>query len=68
MIGSEYFKERFIQISPAEEEEIYRWYMDGLYREMGDVFEDVLKNAQIKGNKDVYYGGYMYELRLIGRV
>ena len=61
-------QKKFPHIFPSEAEEIFRWYMDGLYIALGNVFEEIVKNIPTEYNLNVYYGGYMDELKLIGKI
>lgn len=58
----------FTRIFPSETEEIFRWYMEGLYMALGNVFEEILRNIPTENNLNVYFGGYMDELKLIGKI
>ena len=48
----------FFRLIAAEKEEIHRWYMEQLYQEFGTVW-------RFKG-KNIYFGGFMDEISLIG--
>ena len=48
----------FFRLIAAEKEEIHRWYMEQLYQEFGTV-------RRFKG-KNIYFGGFMDEISLIG--
>ncbi len=61
-------EKRFPRILPSEEEEIRRWYMEHLYRDMGQVWEEFFKRKGKEGNLPVFYGGYMEELIQIGKI
>ncbi len=61
-------KEKFIRCKASEQEEIRRWYMDWIYREMEGIFEAALENMEGEKLMDVYYGNYMDRLEKIGRV
>ncbi len=56
--------EEFVRIIPAEKEEIRRWYMGQLYGRFGEVLESL---SEDKG-REVYFGGYMEELKPAGRM
>ena len=48
----------FFRLIAAEKEEIHRWYMEQLYQEFRTVW-------RFKG-KNIYFGGFMDEISLIG--
>lgn len=61
-------KKEFFRPITAEKEEIHRWYMAQLYKEFDNVFKLGIENIEKKQGNDVYFGGFMDELKLIGRV
>lgn len=61
-------EKKFPRLLSSEEEEIRRWYMEQLYRDMGQVLEEFFKKREKEGNLPVLYGGYMEELLPIGRI
>lgn len=58
----------FIRILDGEREEIRRWYMEGLYREFGDVLEKTLPERGEGEGIGVYYGSYMDVVKRIGTI
>lgn len=59
---------RFIRVLSAEKEEIYRWYMEHIYSQFVYVMETALNCMEIKTGIPIYYGEYMGNLKLIGKV
>ena len=59
---------QFLKVLPAEKETVHRWYLEQLYIGLGTVLEEVLAEIQKDDGMGVYYGGYMEELRMIGKV
>ena len=61
-------KKEFFRPITAEKEEIHRWYMAQLYKGFDNVFKLGIENIEEQQGNDVYFGGFMDELKLIGRV
>lgn len=58
----------FIRVLPAEKEEVRRWYMEQLYLSFGTVLRNVWKVVSTEVGTSVYFGGFIDELELIGKV
>lgn len=61
-------EKEFIRILSAEKEEVRRWYMDLLYRRLGEVLKAALDGMPKKSGMEVCFGGFMDELEVIGEV
>ncbi len=61
-------REKFIRFMTSEQEEIRRWYMDGIYEGMGRIFQAALESAEGEKQVGVFYGNYMDRLEKIGWV
>lgn len=59
---------RFIRVLSAEKEEICRWYMEHIYSQFVYVMETALNCMEIKTGIPIYYGEYMGNLKLIGKI
>lgn len=61
-------RKKFIRILEAEKEEVYRWYVEQLYKNIGLILKPLL--AEMKGEKgiNIYFGGFMEEVDLIGSI
>ena len=53
---------KYIRIMASEKEEIRRWHMEHIYSELYDVFKLMLADTKYK---EIYYGGYMDEVRAL---
>ena len=53
---------------PGIREEIRRWYLDGLYERMDGVFTELLRDMWKEEGREVLYGGYMGEQKILGRI
>lgn len=58
----------FIRIFSSEKEEIHRWYMEKVYSRFGKVLGLILEETSEEKGVKVYYGEYMGELSLIGKI
>lgn len=58
----------FIRIFPSEKEEIHRWYMEQIYSRFGQVLGLILEKTTKDNGVEVYYGEFMGELFLIGKI
>lgn len=61
-------EEKFVRIFSSEKEEVRRWYMGQIYINCSHVFRAVIDDMKAEKNKDIFYGGYMEDLELIGRI
>ena len=59
---------KFIRILSSEKEEIRRWFVDNIYIGLGKSFKLLFEDIQPQRNLEVFYGSYMGELELIGKV
>ncbi len=59
---------KFIRMYPGIREEIRRWYLDGLYERMDGVFTELLRDMWKEEGREVLYGGYMGEQKILGRI
>ena len=58
----------FRSMYPGIREEIRRWYLDGLYERMDGVFTELLRDMWKEEGREVLYGGYMGEQKILGRI
>jgi len=59
---------KFIRILDAEKEEVYRWYMEQLYKSLGSILKTLLVEIKEERGINVYFGGFMEEVEFIGRI
>lgn len=58
---------KFIRVLSAEKEEACRWYMEHIYSQFIYVMETAVNCMEIKSGIDIYYGGYMDRVNLLGK-
>lgn len=58
----------FLRPIAAEKEEVHRWYVWQVYNGFGAVLKLFFKNIEEEQGKKVYFGGFMDQLELIGRI
>lgn len=58
----------FVRVFMAEKKEIHRWYMKQLYESFDIVLKLILEDMKVEKGIDVYFGGFMDEVKLIGRI
>lgn len=58
--------QNFIRVFAGEKEEIRRWYMERIYIALESMMKEAVEKIQKRGAVDVYYGGYMEEIKVIG--
>ncbi len=61
-------EKNFLRSTAAEKEEIHRWYVWQIYNGFGAVLKLFFKNIEEEQGKKVYFGGFMDQLELIGRI
>ena len=60
--------QNFIRVFAGEKEEIHRWYIEQLYIAMESIMKMAVEKMQKSRGVDVYYGGYMEEVKVIGSI
>lgn len=64
-----YLSEKYIRVFPSEREEIRRWYLLEIYKNMGDIVREMIEKMGTREKKVIYYGGYMEgDLKEVGQV
>lgn len=58
----------YIRIFSGEKEEIRRWYMRQLYKDMGILLKPAFRQDTQGAGMEIYFGGYMDCLELLGRI
>ena len=60
--------QNFIRVFAGEKEEIHRWYMERIYTALESIMQMAVEKMQKSRGVDVYYGGYMEEIKIIGSI
>lgn len=60
--------QNFIRVFAGEKEEIRRWYMERIYIALESIMRMAVKKMQKNKGVNVYYGGYMEEIKIIGSI
>lgn len=60
--------QNFIRVFAGEKEEIHRWYMERIYIALESIMRMAIEKMQKRSGVNVYYGGYMEEVKLIGSI
>ena len=64
-----YLTGNYIRIFPSEKEEIRRWYLLELYKNMGDIVQIIIEKTRTGQETKIYYGGYMEgDLKEMGQI
>lgn len=58
----------YIRVFAGEKEEIHRWYMERIYIALESIMRMVIEKMQKSKGVNVYYGGYMEEVKIIGSI
>ncbi|MCX4352343.1 MAG: hypothetical protein OSJ60_11970 [Lachnospiraceae bacterium] len=61
-------EKKYIRILSSEKEEIRRWHIDNIYRRLGEILQLLFEDMLPQRGLDVFYGCYMDELELIGKI
>ena len=61
-------QEKFIRILAWEREEIHRWYMEQIYVRFQNIMKVVVGTMRQESGIEMYYGGYMDEVKIIGNL
>ena len=64
----EYLHGKFIRVLSAEKEEICWWYIEHIYSRFIYVMESAVNCIEIRAGIDIFYGGYMDNLELVGMI
>lgn len=64
----EILHKKFIRVSPGEEEEIHKWYVEQIYKQFVRIIRAALERISVEKNTEVYYGGYMDAVEPVGRI
>ncbi len=60
--------QNFIRVFAGEKEEIHRWYMERIYIALESIMQMAVEKMQKSKGVNVYYGGYMEEVKIIGSI
>jgi len=61
-------EKKYIRILSSEKEEIRRWHIDNIYRRLGEIMQLLFEDMLPQRGLDVFYGCYMDEFELIGKI
>lgn len=58
----------FLRPIAAEKEEVHRWYVWQVYNGFGAVLKPFFNNMEKEQRKKVYFGGFMDQLEIVGKI
>ena len=59
---------KYIRILASEKEEIRRWFMCNIYMQLGSAFKMIFEDIQSQESLYVFYGNYLGELDILGKI
>lgn len=64
----ESFHGKFVRVTMGEKEEIHKWYIEQIYKQLCHIVEAAVERIEAEKKTEIYYGGYMDEVKLVGKI